>query len=212
MLVAIHDLAVSRSMPTPRAFAGWRSLSRSGPTSDVPCRSTGTLVSIPCSTRKLSSCLALACSTSRTFDCDPHHLIVCVVIHLREPELGFRIPCLRDLAPCSERLSSYRAAIAFFALLPALPTMEWIPMHGCDPAHRFRAPLRHPAIDTPLPRQRPRSSEWSDRLSFTGAFRRREEFDPRCVRPTTATDTADTRTHASYGYRMRPSFLGAFDA
>jgi hypothetical protein len=53
-------------MPTPRAFAGWRSLSRSEPTSDVPCRSIGTFVSIPCSTRELSSCL-------RTFVLDVAH-------------------------------------------------------------------------------------------------------------------------------------------
>jgi hypothetical protein len=60
----------------------------------------------------------------------------------------------------SERLSSCRAAITLFArstcrreslsrlrrVFRALPAMEWIPMHGCDPAYRFRVPLGHPAI------------------------------------------------------------------
>jgi len=167
---------------------------------------------------------ALSCSTSRTFDCDPHHLIVCVVIDLREPERGFRNPCLRDLAPLARNACRRIALPSLCSLGPlviehrfhdfrwvsrVLPAMEWIPMHGCDPAYRFRAPLGHPAICTPLPRQRPRSSEWLDRLSFTIS---REEFDPRYVRPTIATDTADTRTHASYGYRMRRGFPRASDA
>jgi hypothetical protein len=86
-------------MPTPRAFAGWRSLSRSGPTSDVPCRSMGTLTSIPCSTRELSSCLRTFVLDVAHFRLRPAPLIVCVVIHLREPERGFRNPYLRDLAP-----------------------------------------------------------------------------------------------------------------
>jgi hypothetical protein len=86
-------------MPTPRAFAGWRSLSRSGPTSDVPCRSIGTLTSIPCSTRELSSCLRTFVLDVAHFRLRPAPLIVCVVIHLREPERGFRNPYLGDLAP-----------------------------------------------------------------------------------------------------------------
>jgi hypothetical protein len=224
-------------MPTPRAFAGWRSLSRSGATSDVPCRSIGTLVSIPCSTQELSSCLRTFVLDVAHFRLRPAPLIVCVVIHLREPERGFRNPYLRDLAPfarnacrrialpslCSlGRLVAENCFHNFRRVSRALPAMEWIPMHGCDPAYRFRVPPRHPAI---APRCRVngrgvRNGETARAprfprpvLSFDQSEPSiREESDPRYVRPTTATDTADTRTHASYGYRTRRGFPRVFDA
>lgn len=147
-------------MPTPRAFAGWRSLSRCGPISDVPCRSIGTRVSIPCSTRELSIVSSHFRARRRALSIATAHLIVCVVIHLREPERGFRNPYLGDLAPslgtpvvvsrCHCFVHSVDLSPKLFSqpqrVSRALPAMEWIPMHGCDPAYRFRVPPRHPAI------------------------------------------------------------------
>lgn len=210
-------------MPTPRAFAGWRSLSRSGPTSDVPCRSIGTFVSIPCSTRELSSCL-------RTFVLDVAHFrlrpapLDCV---RRDSPTRARARLsktfLREIAPLA-RNACRRIALPSLCSLGLLfaedvfTTSAGFPRASCDGMDSdarlrprttvSRTPLP-PRDCTPLPRQRPRSSEWLDRPSFTIA---REEFDPRYVRSTTATDTADTRTHASYGYRTRRGCPRAFDA
>jgi len=161
-------------MPTPRAFAGWRSLSRSGPTSDVPCRSTGTLVSIPCSTRELSSCL-------RTFVLDVAHF------RLRPAPLDcvrrdsptrararFRNPFLGDLAPFARNVCRRIALPSLCSLGRRSPKIVFtistgFPRASCDEMDSnerlrprtlvSRTPLP-PRDCTPLPRQRPRSSEW----------------------------------------------------
>lgn len=155
-------------MPTPRAFAGWRSLSRSGPTSDVPCRSIGTLVSIPCSTRKLSSCLC-------TFVLDVAHF------RLRPAPLN----CVRRDSPTRARArfskSLFKGPRSFARnacrriALPPLCSLG-LPNASCDGMDSnvrlrprtsvSRTPLP-PRNCTPLPRQRPRSSEWLDRPSLT---------------------------------------------
>lgn len=117
-------------------------------------------MSIPCSTRELSSCLCTFVLDVAHFRLRPAPRIVCVVIHLREPERGFRNPYLRDLATSLEtpvvvsrchrfvRSVHLSPRIVFTTStgFPALPAMEWIPMHGCDPAYQFRVPLGHPAI------------------------------------------------------------------
>jgi hypothetical protein len=161
-------------MPTPRAFAGWRSLSRSGPTSDVPCRSIGTLMSIPCSTRELSSCLRTFVLDVAHFRLRPAPRIVCVVIHLREPERGFRNPYLRDLDPSLETpvvVSRCHRFVRSVHLSPRIvfTTSTGFPGASCngmdsDARLRPRIPVSRtpwpPCDCTPLPRQRPRSSEW----------------------------------------------------
>lgn len=66
-------------------------------------------------------------------------------------------------------------------------------MHGCDPANEHSRTLS-PLKRDHLPRQRKWRLEWLDRLTYK-LLRACTSCDPRCVRPTTATNTAKTRTH-----------------
>jgi len=65
---------------------------------------------------------------------------------------------------------------------------EWIPMCGCDPAYGSRAPdhqsLVHGRVNGTWIR------DWIDRLCLR-RLSTSQEYDRRCVRPTTATDTVN---------------------
>jgi len=116
----------------------------------------------------------------------PRKLIDRVVNSPRGPEPGVQDPCLGDLDPSlgtPVTVSRHQTNLS--------DRVGWIPERGCDPAFGSRAPHSPPSRTIQSTRQRRSGSRMARPPAPYGVLQRLQEYDPRYVRPMTATNTVN---------------------